>query len=77
MARIPFEVLFERHPDGALEPKKEVRIGGTTIRPGLKFNNISFGGVNLSSSQFLDHDFEVVLDKELSVITGIYKKNGR
>ena len=77
MARVTFSALFRQHDDGSLEPTREVRISGTTIRPGLRFRDTSFGGVNLSSSQFLGHDFEVNFDQNVAVIVGIYQDVNR
>lgn len=72
MARITFDTIFTKHEDGSLEPKRAVKINGVVVRPGLRFKDTSFNGINLSDSQFLNHDLEVELDKDTIIITGIY-----
>lgn len=72
MARVTFDSIFQRHPDGSLEPRQRVRVGGVTIGPGMRFNNTSFAGVNFSDPQILGHDLEIKTDNDIIVITGIY-----
>lgn len=72
MARVTFDSLFQKYPDESLEPKQKVRIGGVTIRPGVRFKNTSFGGVDLSNPQFFGHDLEIQTDGDVVVIRGIY-----
>ena len=72
MARVTFESVFTKHNDGTIEQKQPIRIGGVTLGPGIRFANTSFGGVNFSDPQFLDHDLEIKTDDAVVVITGIF-----
>ena len=72
MPRVTFDSIFTKHADGALEPKQNVRIGGVSIGPGVRFKDTSFGGVDLNNPAFLGHDLEIQTDKDTVVIVGIY-----
>ncbi len=71
MARVKFWDLFQVNPDGSLEPKKQISIGGVTLQPGVKFTRgVSFSGFDLF--QYYGADLEVEKKDGVSVITGIY-----
>lgn len=71
MARVTFESLFITHPDGTVEPRQQVRIGGVTIGPGILFTRgVGWGGIDIT--QFIGHDLEITTDGGVVVITGIY-----
>lgn len=71
MARVTFDSVFNKLPDGRLEPKQPIRVGGVTLGPGVQFGRgVSFGGIDFT--QFLDRDFEIDTDGNVIVIKGIY-----
>lgn len=71
MARINFNALFMQHPDGSLEPRQRIRIGGVEFGPGVRFNRgVVFSGIDLTL--FIGRDFEVETDGAVFVIKGIY-----
>jgi len=71
MARVTFDSVFITHPDGSLEPRQPIRVGGVTLGPGVKFGRgVSFGGIDFS--QFAGRDFEVETDNNVLVVKGIY-----
>lgn len=71
MPRVNFDSIFIQHPDGSLEPRQRIRVGGVTFGPGVKFNRgVSFGGVDFTN--FIGRDFEVETDNSVLVIKGIY-----
>jgi hypothetical protein len=71
MARINFASIFTKHPDGSLEPKQRIRVGGVEFGPGIRFNQgVLFAGIDFTL--FEDRDFEVSTDKDILVIKGIY-----
>jgi len=71
MARLTFNSIFITNSDGSFEPRQRVRIGGVTIGPGARFGSgVTFAGLDLS--QYQGRDFEVQIDNDIFVITGIY-----
>ena len=73
MARVTFDSLFNRLPDGGLEPRQKIRIGGVVIAPGVHFSQGAiFGGIDLT--QYLGHDFEIDVDDDVVVLKSIYAK---
>lgn len=72
MARVTFDSIFIRHQDGSLEPRQQIRVGGVTIGPGIRFNNTFFGGLNFSDPQLLGHDLEIQTDNGIVVVVGVY-----
>lgn len=72
MARVTFDSIFIQHPDGSLEPRQRIRIGGVAISPGARFKNASFSGIDFSNPQFLNRDLEIKTDNNIVVIIGIY-----
>jgi len=73
MARVNFDSIFIRHPDGSLEPRQRIRVGGVTFGPGVRFTRgVAFAGIDFT--QFIGHDLEVETDTEndILVIKGIY-----
>jgi hypothetical protein len=73
--RINFWSLFTYNPDGTLEPKVRVRIGGVEFGPGVKFNRgVAFSGVDLF--RFVGNDLQIekqrVGDQEIYVIRAFY-----
>ena len=69
--RIPFDNVFIQHPDGTLEPRQRIRVGGVEFGPGVRFSRgVAFGGVDFT--QFIGRDLEVETDGEVLIIKGIY-----
>lgn len=71
MARITFDSIFTQHPDGTLEPRQRIRVGGVEFGPGVRFSRgAAFGGIDFTN--FIGRDFEVETDNGVLVIKGIY-----
>ena len=71
MARVTFDSIFIRYPNGDIEPRQRIRIGGVTLAQGVRFaRGFSFGGVDLF--QFLGRDLEIQTENDIIVITAIY-----
>lgn len=71
MIKMNFSDLFTEYPDGSIEPKHRIRIGGITIGPGMRFSgSVSFSGINIFL--FKGRDFEVERQGEILVIKGVY-----
>ena len=71
MARIKFDAIFSKFPDGSLEPKVKVRVGGIVITPGVRFmRGVAFGGIDFT--QFVDHDLEIETEGDIFIVKGIY-----
>jgi hypothetical protein len=71
--RINFDQVFTVLPDGSVEPKQRIRIGGVEMSAGNRFSRgTSFGGVDLAS--YTENDLEVETKDDLIVIKGIYGK---
>ncbi len=72
MARITFDSIFIQHPDGSLEPRQRIRVGGVEFGPGVRFNRgVTFAGVDFTL--FIGRDFEVDIDdRNIIVLKGIY-----
>ena len=72
MPRVTFNSIFTEHADGSLEPTQNVRIGGVTLSPGVRFNNTVFAGVNFSDPSIKGHDLEIQTDNGVTIISGVY-----
>ena len=73
MAKVNFDTIFIKLPEGRIEPRQRIRVGGVTFGPGVSFSKgVILGGVDFT--QFIDRDFEVETDKDVLVIKGIYGK---
>lgn len=71
MARLNFDSLFVKYPDGSLEPKQPIRVGGVMFGPGVKFSpGVSFAGIDFTL--FEGRDFEVETEGNTLVIKGVY-----
>ena len=67
-----FYEIFDHHPDGSIEPKQLVRIGGIQFGPGVRFGKgISFSGMDLS--KYIGNDFEVEEDGSVLKLVGVYE----
>lgn len=72
MARVSFDSIFIIYPDGSLEPKQKIRIGGVDFGPGVRFSKgVSFAGVDFTL--FIGKDFDVDYEGDVVVIKAIYK----
>ena len=72
MARVTFDSIFTQHPDGSLEPRQRIRVGGVEFGPGVNFKNTSFGGIDFHGPQFFGHDLEIKTDNGTIVVVGVY-----
>lgn len=69
--RVPFNYVFNLYPDGSLEPKQQIRVGGVVFGPGVKFSKgVAFSGIDFT--QFLGHDLEIETENGMVLIKGIY-----
>lgn len=72
MARINFNTVFNQYPDGTLEPRRRIKIGGVELGPGVRFSKgVAFAGVDFTL--FLDRDIEANEENGVLVISGIYQ----
>ena len=71
MARVNFDSIFMQHPDGSLEPRQRIRVGGIEFGPGVRFTRgASFGGIDFTL--FIGRDFEIDTNNNAAIIKGIY-----
>ena len=69
---VKFQDLFTEYPDGSLEPKTVLNIGGVTLGPGIRFSKgTSFSGIDFTL--FKDKDFQVVKKSDGYEILGVYR----
>jgi hypothetical protein len=69
--RVSFNTIFIQHPNGTLEPKQRIRVGGIEFGSGVVFSRgVAFGGIDFT--QFIGRDLEVETENEVLVIKGIY-----
>ena len=69
--RINFNQIFDSHPDGTLEPKAKVRLGGIEFGRGVRFSRgVQFAGVDIFD--FVGRDLAVSKDGDAWVIHGHY-----
>jgi len=72
MAKVNFDSIFIQHPDGTLEPRQRIRVGGVEFGPGVRFSKgASFAGIDFTL--FVEHDLEVDEENSALVIKAIYK----
>lgn len=72
MARVTFDSLFVRHPDGSLEPRQRIRVGGVEFGPGVRFSKgVAFAGIDFTL--FTDRELEVEEHGDVKVISGVYR----
>lgn len=72
MTRVGFWDLFEPMPDGAIKPKKKIKIAGVVLDPDNTYSRgILFSGFDFF--QFYGRDLEIhESQNEPPVITGAY-----
>lgn len=69
--RLNFYEIFQVHPDGSIEPRRVVRIGGVQLGPGVRFmKGIAFSGIDLSL--YVGRDFLVEESNGVLSMKGIY-----
>lgn len=69
--KMNFSELFSEYPDGSIEPKHRIRIGGIIIGPGMRFkDSVSFSGINIFL--FRGRGFEIEKQGDILVIKGVY-----
>ncbi|MFH0854396.1 MAG: hypothetical protein V1891_02805 [bacterium] len=70
--RINFNQIFNFLPDGKIEPKARIRIGGIEFGPGVQFGR----GVQLSGIDIFEwagKDLAITQEDEIWVIHGYYE----
>lgn len=73
MARVTFDSIFVKHPDGSIEPRQRMRVGGIEFGPGIRFSRgIAFSGIDFFAPQIFDHNLEIKTDNDVIVIVGVY-----
>lgn len=71
--RVPFGNIFVEHPDGSLEPRRQININGVVFGPGVRIGQgVAFGGVNLQLYRGLD--LEIEDNGPLAVVRGFYNR---
>ena len=69
--RINFNQVFNLLPDGRIEPKAKLRIGGVEISPDLKFGRgVRFGKVDLF--EYVGRDLAITKEGNVWIILGYY-----
>jgi hypothetical protein len=72
METMNFNEIFFIHPDGSIEPRFPVQVGGVSFGPGVRFGKgVSFSGIDFSL--FIGRDFQVRRDGQIINILGIYQ----
>jgi len=73
MERVTFDSIFTQHPDGSLEPRQRIRVGGVEFGPGVRFNRgVAFAGIDFTL--FIGKDFDIETDPNgVIIIKGIYQ----
>lgn len=67
-----FYEIFQYHPDGSIEPKQQVRIGGIQFGRGVRFGKgVSFSGIDLA--KYVGKDFEAEEDNGVLKLIGVYE----
>lgn len=70
--RINFNQMFNFLPDGKIEPKARIRIGGIEFGPGVQFGRgVQFAGVDLF--EWSGKDLAVTQEDDIWVIHGHYE----
>lgn len=70
--RVPFDTVFIQHPDGSLEPRRRIKVGGVEFGPGIRFTKgVSFAGIDFTL--FINHYLEVDEEEGILIIRQIYK----
>lgn len=73
MAQVTFNSIFIIHPDGSIEPRQRVRVGGVEFGPGVKFSQgVAFAGIDFFAPQIFNHNLEIKTDNDVIVILGVY-----
>ena len=71
MKKRKFYTVFTVHPDGSVEPRERIRIGGIEFGPGVHlWRGVVFSGIDLFD--YVGHDLETKKSRGVTVITGIY-----
>lgn len=72
MTRMSFDSLFIEHPDGSIEPRRRIRVGGVDFGPGVRFSKGAvFAGIDFTL--FRKHDFDVEEQQGVAIIKAIYQ----
>lgn len=67
-----FNEIFIIHPDGSIEPRQQIQVGGVGFGPGVRFGHgVSFSGVDFSL--FVGRNFQVREENDVLNILGVYQ----
>ena len=70
--RVPFDQIFETNSNGSVTAKAPVRIGKSTLTPGVPFTEgVSFDGIDIVKNR--GHDLEIEQEAEGFIITSVYE----
>jgi hypothetical protein len=70
--RMNFNEIFVIHPDGSIEPRQQIQVGGVSFGPGVRFGRgVSFSGIDFSL--FIGRDFQVRKNDSTLNILGVYQ----
>ena len=66
-----FNEIFIVYPDGSIEPRQQIRVGGVGFGPGVRFGHgVSFSGIDFSL--FVGRNFQVREENQVVNILGVY-----
>ena len=72
MPPVSFDTVFMQHPDGSLEPRQPIRVGGVSFGPGVRFSSgVTIAGIDFTL--FRGHNLEVREENGIFVIESIYQ----
>jgi hypothetical protein len=58
LERVTFREIFNVFPDGTLEPRVNIQVGGISFGPGVRFSRgASFAGIDFTL--FIDRDIQI------------------
>ena len=67
-----FNEIFIIHPDGSIEPRQPIQVGGVSFGPGVRFGRgVSFSGIDFSL--FVGRNFQVREENGILDILGVYQ----
>lgn len=69
--RVTFREIFNVFPDGTLEPRLNIQVGGVSFGPGVRFSRgASFAGIDFTL--FIDRDLQIIRHADRVQILGVF-----
>lgn len=69
--RVTFREIFNVFPDGTLEPRTNIQVGGISFGPGVRFSRgASFAGIDFTL--FVDRDLQIIRQPDWIQILGVF-----